>query len=82
VAPTLTNVLVRLSNQASQYNEPFLTHIRRMAAAEARGKDIPVPLPGMTIVGMRDWNSVSDVMKGVRNCSVVGPAQPRQIRIG
>lgn len=81
MAITLTDVLVQLSNQASHHNEPFLAHICRMAAAEARGKDIPVPLPGMTIVGMWDWDAVNDVNHLDEGCAElfgVDPAQARQ----
>jgi PAS domain-containing protein len=82
MAVTLTDVFVQLSEQASQYNEPFLAHICRMAAVEARGKDIPVPLPGMTIVGMWDWDAVNDVNHLDRGCAELFGVDPVQARQG
>lgn len=82
MAATLTDMLVELSNQASRYNEPFLAHICRMAAVEARGKDIPVPHTGMTIVGMWDWDAVNDVNHLDEGCAELFGVDPVQARQG
>jgi PAS domain-containing protein len=82
MAATLTDLLDQISSQASRYHEPVLAHICRMAALEARGKDIPVPLTSMTIIGMWDWDAVNDVNHLDEGCAELFGVDPVQARLG
>ena len=82
MAVTLTDLLAQIADQASRYHEPVLAHICKMAALEARGKDIPVPLPGMTIIGMWDWDAVNDVNHLDEGCAELFGVDPVQARSG
>jgi len=82
MAVTLTDLLAQIADQASRYHEPVLAHICKMAALEAQGKDIPVPLPGMTIIGMWDWDAVNDVNHLDEGCAELFGVDPVQARLG
>jgi len=82
MAATLTELLDRISEQARRFHEPVLAHICRVAALEAQGKDIPVPLTGMTIIGMWDWDAVNDVNHLDEGCAELFGVDPVQARQG
>jgi PAS domain-containing protein len=82
MAPTLVDLFRQIAQQAALYNAPFLAHICRMAAVEAHGKDIPVPLASMTIVGMWDWDAVNDINHLDEGCAELFGVDPAQARLG
>lgn len=82
MVPTLADLFRQISKQANLYNQPFLAHICNMAALEAQGKTIPVPLTGMTIVGMWDWDAVNDINHLDEGCAELFGVDPDKARKG
>lgn len=69
MALTLSDLYLELAQHAVTHNHTLLAHISRMAALEARGKEIPVPLLGWNVLGIWDWDAVNDVTYLDENCA-------------
>lgn len=82
MAMTLSDVYSELAQYATVHNEPILAHISRMAALEAKGKDIPPPLLGWNIVGVWDWDAVNDVVYMGNRCAELFGVDPKAARSG
>jgi PAS domain-containing protein len=82
MAMTLSDLFVELAQYAISFNQPTLAHISRMAALEAQGKDIPVPLLGWNIVGMWDWDAVNDVTYLDEKCAELFNVDPEAAKQG
>lgn len=79
---TLSDFYAELAAHATSYNQPILAHISQMAALEARGKKIPVPLLGWNIVGIWDWDAANDVVYMGHKCAELFDVDPDAARRG
>lgn len=66
---TLSDLYLDLAEHAVAHNHLLLAHISRMAALEARAKDIPLPVLGWNVLGIWDWDAVNDVTYLDENCA-------------
>ncbi|MET0676328.1 MAG: PAS domain-containing protein [Bradyrhizobium sp.] len=79
---TLSDFYSELALHASTCDQPMLAHISRMAALEAKGKDIPVPLLGWNVLGIWDWDAASDVVYMGGKCAELFDVDPEAARRG
>lgn len=79
---TLSDFYAELAVHATSYNQPILAHISQLAALEARGKDIPVPLLGWNVLGIWDWDATNDVVYMGGKCAALFDVDPEAARTG
>lgn len=79
---TLSDFYAELALHAISYDQPILAHISRMAALEAQGKDVPLPLLGWNVVGIWDWDAANDVVYMGRKCAELFDVDPDAARRG
>ena len=82
MAITLSDFYVELAQHAISYDQPMFAHISNMAALEAAGKDIPVPLLGWSVLGIWDWDAANDVVYMGAKCAALFDADPEAARKG
>jgi len=82
MAMSLSDLFAELAEYAASQNEALIAHISRMAALEARNKNIPAPLLGWTIIGMWDWDAVNDVTYLDEKCAELFDVDPDAARKG
>ena len=78
----LEEALNLFADYATASNESVLAHICKIAALEAQGKDISVPLTNMSIVGLWDWDAVNDINHLDEGCAELFGVDPVQARSG
>ena len=84
MAINFAEALNLFADHAAAADEPVLAHVCRMAALEAQGKNVTVPLTGMGIVGFWDWDAVNDINHLDEGCAELfgvdpGPSQKRNV---
>lgn len=82
MAMSLSDLFAVLAEYATSRNEALVAHISRMAALEARDKDIPAPFIGWNIIGMWDWDAVNDVTYLDEKCAELFSVDPVAARKG
>lgn len=82
MAMSLSDLFAELAEYATSHNQPLIAHISRMAALEARGKDVPAPLLGWRIIGMWDWDAVNDITYFDEKCAELFNVDPDAARKG
>lgn len=82
MAMSLSDLFAELAEYATSQNEALIAHISRMAALEARGKNIAAPTLGWTIIGMWDWDAVNDVTYLDEKCAELFNVDPDAARKG
>lgn len=82
MALNFAEALNLFADHATAADEPVLAHICRMAAREARGKDIAAPLISMSIIGFWDWDAVNDINHLDEGCAELFGVDPAQAKNG
>jgi len=82
MALNLAETLSLFADHAAASDEPVLAHICRMAALEAKGKDVTVPHTNISIIGMWDWDAVNDINHLDEGCAKLFGVDPVQARNG
>lgn len=82
MATTFSDLLFELAGHAISQSQPLLAHLCRMAALEAQGKSIPIPLFGWKLLGMWDWDAVHDFVHLDDECAELFGIDPVEVRKG
>jgi PAS domain-containing protein len=82
MARDLSELFTEIAEQASEFDEPILTHLCRMAALEASKTVVPLQHHQPKVIGIWDWDVPNDCNHMDPKCAAAFGATPEQGRTG